>query len=130
MIEQRKILAAAGLAILLAIPAAFAGGNSWLIGNWARDDGTVRILISPCGTDLCAVNTWVQKQDGQEKIGDKLILDLQPVTASQLQGQAYDVRRQKHFKVTITLQSGTAMQTRGCVLLGILCKSAGWTRSD
>jgi uncharacterized protein (DUF2147 family) len=129
MIEQRKFLAA-GLAILLAIPAAFAGGNAWLIGNWARDDGTVRIVISPCGTDLCAVNTWVKNTDTEEKIGDKLILDLQPVTPSQLQGQAYDVRRQKHFKMTITQEGGTAMQTQGCILLGILCKSVGWTRND
>lgn len=125
-----KSLAASGLAILLTnMPVAFAGANSDAVGNWSRDDGTTRISISPCGSDLCAVNTWVRDPNGKEKVGDKLVLTMQPSAGPKLQGQAYDVRRQAHYKMTITL-SGNTMQTSGCVLLGLVCKSVGWTRTD
>lgn len=129
MIKQRKFLTASGLAILLSMPVAFAGANSGLTGNWARDDGTTRISIQPCGSNLCAVNTWVKDPNGDEKVGDKLVLTLQPEADSKLQGQAHDVRRQTNYKMTITL-NGNTMQTSGCVLLGVVCKSVGWTRAD
>lgn len=129
MIGQRKFLAASGLAFLLAMPVAFGDAVSGLTGNWARDDGAVRTRIAPCGSNLCAVNTWVKDPNGSEKIGDRLVMTLQPESGSKLQGEAYDVRRQAHYKMTITLD-GKTMQTSGCVLLGIVCKSVGWTRMD
>lgn len=129
MTEWREIFVASSFALLLAMPVAFADTYSGLTGNWSRDDGTTRITISPCGSDFCAVNTWVKDPNGKEKVGDKLVLTLQPETGSKLAGQAYDVRRQSHYKMTITL-SGNTMQTSGCVLLGIVCKSVGWARTD
>jgi uncharacterized protein (DUF2147 family) len=71
----------------------------------------------------------VKDPNGSEKIGDRLVMTLQPESGSKLQGEAYDVRRQAHYKMTITLD-GKTMQTSGCVLLGIVCKSVGWTRMD
>jgi uncharacterized protein (DUF2147 family) len=129
MIGQRKVLAASGLAVLLAMPVAMAGTDSALTGNWARDDGAVRMKISTCGSNLCAVNTWVKDPNGKEKVGDELVMTLQPVAGSKFDGQAYDVRRQAHYKITITL-AGNSLQSSGCVLLGIVCKSVGWTRMD
>jgi uncharacterized protein (DUF2147 family) len=98
-----------------------------LTGGWARDDGAARIIITPCGANLCAVNTWVEDPNGREKIGDELVLTLQPAAGGRLKGDAYDVRRKLTFTMTITL-SGAAMHTSGCVFLGLICKSAGWTR--
>jgi uncharacterized protein (DUF2147 family) len=122
------------ITILVMLPLVFCAlaaraSGQGLTGNWARDDGTVRMEILPCGGDYCATNTWVKDPNGDEKVGDKLILKLQPASGSVLQGQAYDVRRKATYKMTITLQ-GASMQTNGCVLLGIVCKSAGWTRTN
>ena len=100
-----------------------------LVGNWARDDGTVRISLVACGAAFCATNTWVEKSDHKEKVGDELILNVKPVSASVFQGPAYDVRRKLSFSMTITVQ-GKAMRTSGCVLLGMICKNADWTRVD
>jgi uncharacterized protein (DUF2147 family) len=105
--------------------AAAAGTNPPLTGNWARDDGTARIAITPCGANFCAVNTWVQNPAGKERVGDELILA--PAAQGPMKFQAYDVRRKLHFSMTITL-TGNAMRTSGCVFLGLVCKSAGWTR--
>lgn len=97
------------------------------IGNWLRDNGTVRMAVTQCGANYCAVNTWVKRPDGPEKIGDKLILTVKPGSGNVYQGTAYDVRRQRTYRMTITLQ-GDSMETTGCVLFGILCKSTGWKR--
>lgn len=126
-----KFHARAGFMVLclLGWPALASSASPPLTGNWARDDGGTRIHIAPCGDDLCAINTWVKNPKGKEHVGDELILTLRPVTDSRFKGKAYDVRRKMHFTMSITLQ-GTTMHTSGCVLLGIICKSASWKRID
>jgi uncharacterized protein (DUF2147 family) len=113
-------------ACILAMPLPAAAENA-LTGNWARDDGSVRMAIVPCGGAYCATNTWVKDPNGTEHVGDRLVLSLSPISPTVFQGEAYDVRRQAHYKMTITVQGGT-LHTTGCVLLGIVCKDAGWTR--
>jgi uncharacterized protein (DUF2147 family) len=98
------------------------------IGDWTRQDGGTRISIKPCGTDLCAVNTWVRDPDGGEMPGDRLVLTLSPRSATVLAGQAYDERRAMTYSMRILIGPGE-MRTEGCFLFGILCKSAAWTRS-
>ena len=116
-----------GLLFAACAAPAFADGMQDLTGGWARDDGTVKINIAPCGSNYCAVNTFVTISDTKEHVGDKLILTLKSDSLSEFKGEAYDVRRQKSYAVTITLQ-GKAMNISGCILAGILCKSAGYTQ--
>jgi uncharacterized protein (DUF2147 family) len=111
---------------IFVLPAGAAPENG-LNGNWARDDGKVRMVIAPCGDAFCATNTEVNDPSGEQRVGDRLVLKLTAVSSSVFQGQAYDVRRQKTYKMTITVQ-GTTLHTTGCVLLGIVCKGADWTR--
>jgi uncharacterized protein (DUF2147 family) len=111
---------------IFVLPAGAAPENG-LAGNWARDDGSVQMVIAPCGGALCATNTAVKDPSGAERVGDRLVLKLTPLSSSAFQGQAYDVRRQRTYKMTITVQ-GTTLRTTACVLLGIVCKSADWTR--
>lgn len=108
---------------------AHASAASALTGNWARNDGEVRMKIVQCGANFCATNTWVKSTDTKEKVGDELIMMIKPVSGSVLQGQAYDVRRKATFKITVTVQ-GTSLRSQGCVLLGIVCKAADWTRTS
>jgi len=130
VIDRRRHWLPAALAILsLGTTQAGAEPLQNLTGNWSRNDGGTRIAIAPCGANLCAINTWVQNPNGKEKRGDELILTPQPATSPAFKFQAYDVRRKLDFKMTITIQ-GTAMHTCGCVLLGIVCKGADWTRMN
>ena len=46
---------------------------------------------------------------------------------SSMTGTAYDPQRKLNYSLEINVQS-QSMQTRGCVLAGILCKSVNWTR--
>lgn len=98
------------------------------LGRWVRADGAVKTDITKCGQDYCAVNTWVRNPEGAEHVGDRLVMTLAPgARPGVLRGSAYDVRRKRHYSITLTLE-GTRMRTSGCVLFGIICKSAWWNR--
>jgi uncharacterized protein (DUF2147 family) len=98
-----------------------------VLGKWVRQDGTAQITIAPCGQKLCAVNTWVRDPEGSEKVGDTLVLSLQEASPSAFKGEAYDQRRNMTYAMTISLAAGD-MRTHGCMLMGLLCKSADWIR--
>jgi len=120
--------AGTGLTALCLVAAAWAAApDSTLIGDWTRQDGGTRISIKPCGTDLCAVNTWVRDPEGSEKPGDTLVLTLSPRSATVLAGQAYDERRAMTYSMRILI-GPAQMRTDGCFLFGMLCKRAAWTR--
>jgi len=95
-------------------------------GFWARGDGIVRVRIAPCGAALCATNEWVNDPSGNEKVGDKLVLDVRP-TAAGLEGKAYDPKRDLTFGFELRV-ARDRMTTRGCLLGGLFCKSVDWTR--
>ena len=118
----------AGLAALLAAlltiaPAASAEITS---GVWMRADGLAKVRVQPCGSALCAINVWVKK-DGDEKVGDRLVLNVKPVKPGLLEGAAFDPQRNLRFSSKITYSS-SSMTTSGCVLGGLLCRSVSWTK--
>lgn len=97
-------------------------------GTWTRSDGNTRVAISPCGDQICAINTWVRDPNGNEAVGDKLVLSLTPQSQSQLSGSAYDVKRDRKYSMQISVQNNQ-MKTEGCLLQGVVCKSINWTRN-
>ncbi|WP_244435506.1 DUF2147 domain-containing protein [Martelella sp. AD-3] len=99
---------------------------SELMGVWARGDGKAQVRVDRCGEDLCATNIWVKPGTRHERVGDKLIMDVEPVSQSRYEGKARDVRRGMTYSMEISLE-GAAMRTRGCVLGKLICKSADWT---
>ena len=99
-------------------------------GLWARGDGKAKVEIAPCGTDLCAVNTWIKPGVRDEKVGDKLVMTVTPAKPGIWTGKAFDPQRNLSYKLTITVPSATTMTTAGCILGGLLCKNMGWTRLD
>nr|WP_272212578.1 DUF2147 domain-containing protein [Marinicella sp. W31]MDC2878492.1 DUF2147 domain-containing protein [Marinicella sp. W31] len=108
---------------LLAVPAL--ADASDITGVWARGDGKARVRVDRCGEDLCATNIWVKPGIRNERVGDKLVMDIEPVSQLRFEGKARDVRRGMTYSMEIFLD-GTAMRTRGCVLGKLICKSAHW----
>jgi Uncharacterized protein conserved in bacteria len=96
-------------------------------GNWSRDDGQARVRMAPCGKSLCATNIWIRDAASSEKVGDRLVMDLKPSGAASWNGTAYDPQRKLTYSMTMTFTSGK-LQTRGCVLGGMICRNVGWTR--
>ena len=96
-------------------------------GEWSRDDGLVRARIASCGGAVCATNTWVKNPDGDEKIGDKLVLTLTRTDESHWTGSAFDPKRHLDFSMEMRV-AGDRLTTRGCVFAGFVCRDVGWTR--
>jgi uncharacterized protein (DUF2147 family) len=112
---------------LLAAPLLASTGPD-IAGNWLRTDGTARIKISSCGAQICAVNTWIKDTIRDEKVGDRLVMTLETLSDSRLFGAAFDVRRNRSYSIDITIDRNT-MQTRGCLIEGIVCKTMDWSRT-
>ncbi len=105
-----------------------AGGPETIAGDWLRTDGGSRISVSPCGDQLCAINTWIKDPTKGEAVGDKLVLSLQPQAPARLTGEAFDERRKLRYSMQISV-AGDAMTTQGCMLSGIVCKTMHWNRT-
>jgi len=126
---RHSIIGYAAMATILlgAGTASAADQISGSFGNWSRDDGEAKVRIAACGKSICATNTWIKADDSSEKVGDKLVMTLKPSGAATWTGQAYDPQRKMTYSMTMTMNGGK-LQTRGCVLGGILCRNVGWTR--
>jgi uncharacterized protein (DUF2147 family) len=117
-----------GFLIVLAAHTATAAGTPNMVGHWARGDGNVRVDIEPCGSNICAVNTWVREKTDGEAVGDKLVMTLKPKSDTVLDGQAFDQKRDKTYAMRVTMHQAGNMTTEGCILGGLACKSVTWTR--
>lgn len=115
-------------AILLLASAPVHADTDALQGEWARGDGKARVRMEPCGSDLCAVNTWIKPGVRDEKVDDRLIMTLTDAGPSRWTGKAYDPQRGLTYRLTITAD-GRSMTTTGCVLGGLVCKGMHWTRA-
>src|SRR5690242_11804107 len=78
-----------------------AGTEIRLTGDWSRTDGEARISIAQCGERLCAVNTWVKDPSKGERVGDRLVMSVQPREPATLAGEAVDVRRGLTYSLMI-----------------------------
>lgn len=122
-------LTAGGIAALAAsfgAGAAFAAPDM-INGVWMRDDGNARVRIAPCGADICATNLWIKDTSQGEEVGDKLVMTLKP-EGDKLTGTAFDAKRDRKMSMTITVGENS-LDTRGCILANMLCRSVGWTRA-
>lgn len=116
------------VAFLLASTAqTHAAADSAILGVWARGDGVARVRVIPCGGALCAINTWIKPGVADEKVGDRLVMQVKPAGPATLSGAAFDPQRNLNYRMKIDV-SGATMTTRGCVLGGLICKNMGWTR--
>ena len=119
-------LGLSALGILLGACAAYAAEGPDPDGVWMRDDGNAKVRIARCGMSICATNLWIRDTSGGEEVGDKLIMTLNPQSATTLAGKAYDPKRKLNYSVTVTVEAGRLV-TRGCVLGGVVCKNVYWT---
>lgn len=105
---------------------AFASAEK-MSGSWSRGDGLAAVRIGPCGSAICAVNTWVKSSSDGEKVGDRLVMTVSPKADGKLSGTAFDPQRNLTYRIDVNV-ADQSMTTRGCVLGGLLCKSVGWTK--
>ena len=121
---MKRVLAATTIAALGFASLADAADMN---GQWARGDGKAKVIIAPCGANVCATNTWIKPGSGSEKTGDKLVMTIKPSSDGQYSGTAFDPQRDMTYKLTVTVD-GDSMTTKGCVVAGLICRGVNWTR--
>jgi len=129
---MKRLFAALAVIGMAASPAA-ASAKSPLEGRWKN--GTMEVLIAPCGRDLCGtvVKASPKQQARAERgsdtdlIGAQLIKDIEPTGPSSYRASVFLADRNMHARGTIQQVGTNQLKVRGCVL-GIICKSKTWDR--
>jgi uncharacterized protein (DUF2147 family) len=118
------------------------------LGNWLTEDGKATVRVANCGGALCGTivalkeandpDTGKPKTDknnadaslrSRPMIGVQIVLQMKPSgTANKWSGQVYNAEDGKTYSGSLTLQDANTIRLEGCVL-GIICRSAKWTRS-
>jgi len=117
-----KRIALAAVVVLVAAPA-LAGD---IVGEWKRVDGRSRIRMAHCGGAICGTITWLRDPNSPAHVGQQVFFGLQPSDGG-WSGSAFNPEDGKTYAGKVSL-SGASMTTSGCVLGGMFCKSAQWTR--
>lgn len=99
-----------------------------LSGVWLRDSGASKVKFGPCGGAMCGHIVWLKPgADPNAKVGQRVFFDMKPNGANSWTGHAFNPADGKTYSGKMTLNGGT-LTTSGCVM-GIICKSATWTRA-
>ena len=124
-------LAAAATSLGVAAPAA---APVPLEGRWAR--GNMQIRIAPCGQTLCG--TVLRASDKQKAraeagsdtdlIGATLIHHIRAVGPGRYTAKVFVADKNMNANGTIVQVSPDELNVKGCVALGLFCKSQQWTR--
>lgn len=128
---KQLVIAFASLAVLAAPASATA--KSPLEGRWKK--GSLEILISPCGQNLCGTvvkasakqKAKAERGSGTDLIGARLIKDIDRTGPNTYRASVFLADRNIHARGTIHQVSRNQLKVRGCVL-GVICKSRTWDR--
>lgn len=127
-LRHGQTIGAATLALFLAGSVALSAETP-LHGKWMREDRNAVVTVGPCGPQLCATNIWIGETSWGEEVGDRLVMTLEQASDGVLTGEGYDPKRDLTVKVRLEV-SETQLVSRGCILLGLLCKTVSWQRVD
>jgi uncharacterized protein (DUF2147 family) len=110
--------------LVLSATPSFADGIS---GVWLRADGEVRVKFDQCGDAMCGAVVWLKPGvESKAKIGQRVFYDMQPASTNSWTGKASpDGESVYSGKLSI---EGNTLTTSGCIVGGLICKSANWTR--
>jgi uncharacterized protein (DUF2147 family) len=105
-------------------------------GTWINPHGSVTVKTGPCGDKLCGWIVWANataQQDARDSgvphlIGTELLQNYQQTSHGRWSGTVYVPDMGGHFSSTITPAGTTALQIKGCLVGGFICKSQVWRR--
>jgi uncharacterized protein (DUF2147 family) len=137
---MRLVLSAALAAGLLATVDVTPASAQSAVGNWQRSDGTSRIRVAPCGNALCGTITWTDapRTDqhnpdpalrSRSTVGIRVFTEMRPNGENRWSGSAYNPEDGRTYSGNMSV-SGATLTTQGCVLGGLVCRSATWSRMN
>jgi len=145
-----KFLRTATIAAAMLVGSLGSGLAADPMGTWHTEEGKATVRIAACGPALCGTiislkaandpDTGKPQLDNHNvdaslrsrpMVGVLVVLGMKPSgTANKWSGQVYNAEDGKTYSGSLTLQDANTIKLEGCILGGLACKAATWTRAS
>ena len=99
-----------------------------VLGVWLRDNGNVQVKFEPCGDAVCGNIAWLKPgSDSKAMVGQRLFFDMRPSGVNSWTGKAASPDDGSIYSGKMSVE-GPTLITSGCMIGGLICKSANWRR--
>ena len=99
-----------------------------VFGTWLRDNGALQVRFEPCGDAICGNIVWLKPgSDSKAKVGQRLFFDMRTAGANSWIGKAASPDNGSIYSGKMSIE-GSTLSTSGCIVGGLIFKSANWTR--
>jgi uncharacterized protein (DUF2147 family) len=99
-----------------------------VLGTWSRDNGAVHVKFDTCGDAICGNIAWLKPgADTKAKVGQRLFFDMRPEGTNSWTGKAVNPDNGSICSGKMFIE-GSSLRTWGCIIGGLICKSANWRR--
>ena len=99
-----------------------------ILGTWLRDSGDEQVKFGPCGNAICGDVVWLKPgSDLNAKVGKRLFFEVRPSGANSWTGKAASSDTGSTYSGKMSVE-GSTLTTSGCIVGGLICKSANWKR--
>jgi uncharacterized protein (DUF2147 family) len=112
-------------AFLLTTSASFADD---IFGTWLRDNGALQVKFEPCGDAICGNVVWIKPgSDSKAKVGQRLFFEMRPNGVNSWTGKAASPDSGSVYSGKMSIE-GSGLNTSGCMVGGLICKSVNWKK--
>jgi uncharacterized protein (DUF2147 family) len=99
-----------------------------IFGTWLRDNGAVQVKFEPCGDAICGNIVWVKPgSDSKAKVGQRLFFEMRPNGVNSWTGKAASPDSGSVYSGKMSIE-GSGLNTSGCMVGGLICKSVNWKK--
>jgi uncharacterized protein (DUF2147 family) len=99
-----------------------------ILGTWLRDNGALQVKFEPCGDAVCGNIAWLKPGfEAKAKVGERLFFDMRPNGANSWTGKAASPDSGSVYSGKMSIE-GSHLSTSGCMVGGLICRSASWRR--
>jgi len=100
-------------------------------------EGRWIIAVAPCGSAMCGKVEWASEKakvdasrGTRQLVGTNLLTDLREKKPGLWRGKLFVPDQNLRVSAQITLAGDTQLKVAGCALLGKVCKSQVWSRTE
>jgi uncharacterized protein (DUF2147 family) len=99
-----------------------------VLGTWLRDNGALKVKFEPCGDAICGNVVWLKPgSESKAKVGQRLFFDMHSDGTNSWTGKAAAPDDGSIYSGKMSIE-GATLSTSGCIVGGLICKSANWKK--
>ncbi|MBI3704772.1 MAG: DUF2147 domain-containing protein [Rhizobiales bacterium] len=97
-------------------------------GQWVRPSTGTQISFYACGGKLCAKIVAVKDEARKSTIGTVIVKGMTKSGDNKWEGDLLNTDDGKIYSGVATLEGPTALNLKGCVAGGLICRGETWTK--